>query len=159
MKLTIGSLDDPKLDVTAQYNPKEIDVAKSIGWKEPGGPPSGPIEADTIHPNDLEYTGKPSRTMSIELLFDGFEEDRSIEPHIKRLYEMSSPRDELSSKNHMRRPHLCVVVWNEKELPAFRCVIESIAVKYTMFSKTGKPLRATCSVKLKETRIAMVRFV
>ena len=32
----------------------------------------------------------------------------------------------------------------------FRCVIESLSTKYTMFSDQGVPLRATCTVKLKE---------
>jgi len=35
-------------------------------------------------------------------------------------------------------------------VPTFKCVIESLSVKYTMFSDQGVPLRATCTVKLKE---------
>ena len=50
----------------------------------------------------------------------------------------------------MRRPHHCVVSWGDRGLPKFQCVIESLSTKYTMFSSDGKPLRATCTVKLKE---------
>jgi phage protein U len=35
-------------------------------------------------------------------------------------------------------------------LRGFRCVIESLSTKNTMFDSSGKPLRATCTVKLKE---------
>jgi hypothetical protein len=35
----------------------------------------------------------------------------------------------------------------------FRCVIESLSTKYTMFSDDGVPLRATCTVKLKEADV------
>jgi hypothetical protein len=31
----------------------------------------------------------------------------------------------------------------------FPCVIESLSTKYTMWNTNGKPLRATCTVKLK----------
>jgi len=38
-------------------------------------------------------------------------------------------------------------------VPNFNCVIESISTKYTMFSSEGAPLRATCTVKLKEADV------
>ena len=149
MKLTIGSIDDLKLPVVeAHYNPKEIDLAKQTTWQD----------MKTIKPVrggeawDLEYTGAPARSMSLELLFDGYEIGRSIEPIIDALTKLASPIDETSSKYEKSRPHVCVVVWNERELPKFQCVIESLAVKYTMFTRDGKPVRATCQIKLKEIR-------
>jgi hypothetical protein len=57
-----------------------------------------------------------------------------------------SPGDADETK---RRPHLCVVKWGAT-VPKFTCVIESLSAKYTMFSDAGVPLRATCTVKLKE---------
>jgi hypothetical protein len=50
----------------------------------------------------------------------------------------------------MRRPHQCVVAWGGRGLPSFQCVFEALSTKYTMFSSDGEPLRATCTVKLKE---------
>ena len=43
-------------------------------------------------------------------------------------------------------------MWGEV-LDGFKCVIESLTTKYTMFSDTGAPLRATCTVKLKEADV------
>jgi hypothetical protein len=43
-----------------------------------------------------------------------------------------------------------VVAWGDRGLPKFQCVIESLSTKYSMFSSDGQPLRATCTVKLKE---------
>jgi hypothetical protein len=149
-RLVLGSLDDHHLHVEAQYNPKEIDLGITVGWEDHKGI-QGRIPRDTTDIVDLEYTGLPPRTMSLELLFDGYEENKSIEPIIRKLQQLSSPRDEQSTEKKMRRPHLCVVAWCNKEFPTFRCVIESIAVKYTMFGKDGRALRATCAVKLKET--------
>ena len=147
MKLTIGSLDNPAIDVVAHYNPKEIDLAKQASWSDPKTLKQR--KGDLI---DLEYTGAPARSMSLELLFDGYESDTSIEPIVDRLNELASPRDPDSKDEEWARPHVCVVVWNEREIPKFKCVIESVNVKYTMFNRTGRPLRAVCNVKLKEVK-------
>jgi uncharacterized membrane protein YgcG len=57
-----------------------------------------------------------------------------------------------STDENKRRPHRCVVTWG-LTVPGFRCVIESLSTKYTMFSEQGIPLRATCTVKLKEADV------
>ena len=148
MKLTIGSLDDLSIPaVEAHYNPKEIDLGKTAAWKDPQG-----LRPVTQGNYDLEYTGAPPRTMALELLFDGYEADTSIEPIIAALDRLASPVNEDGTKYDVLRPHVCIAVWNDKELPRFQCVIESLAVKYTMFSRAGKPLRATVQIKLKEIR-------
>ena len=149
MKLTIASLDDVSVPaVEAHYNPKEIDLGKQASWKDvPFARPGNAKEHF-----DLEYTGAPARTMSIELLFDGYEKGLSIEPIIATLTRLASPIDELADNAERRRPHICVAVWSHGELPKFQCVIEGLAVKYTMFARDGKPLRATCQLKLKEIR-------
>lgn len=150
-KLTIGSVDDKDLTVRAQYNPKEIDLQKSVGWKEEDAI-KGRAPKDELDVYDLEYTGMPARTMALELLFDGYEENKSIEPNILALQQLMTPIDEHSTKSQEARPHLCVVAWGDRDLVNFRCVIESLAVKYTMFGKDGRMLRAVCNVKLKEAR-------
>jgi hypothetical protein len=150
-RLVIGSLDNHRLHVEAQYNPKEIDLGITVSWEDHKGI-QGRIPKKPEEVVDLEYKGLPPRTMSLELLFDGFEDNKSVEPMIRKLQELASPRDEHSTEKQMRRPHVCVVAWGNKEFPTFRCVIESIAVKYTMFGLDGRALRATCAVKLKETR-------
>src|SRR5688572_12147342 len=155
-KLTIGSLDLPTLDVVAQYNPKELDLAKPSTWQDHSAITSR-VANKRNGVIDLEFMGNPGRTLALELLFDGYENNKSVEPHIQRLQELASPRDEDSKDEEWRRPHLCVVVWNENELPKFKCVIESIAVKYTMFSESGRPLRAVVQVKLKEAKIRSPR--
>ena len=124
--------------VTAQFNPKELGVEKSVPWqpqKKKG-------------PNDLEYTGGQPRTMSFELLFDGFETNKSIQPQINDLNKLSDMDPKL------KRPTKVKIIWGEntdsKNLPKFEAVIASLSVKYTMFSPDGDLLRATANVKLTE---------
>jgi len=138
-KLTIGSLDDAQLAVEAQYNPKELQVDKPVSWSP-------------LPKAQLEFIDIQSRTFQVELLFDGYEEG-DIAPAIESLEKLSSPR-ELGSKLHdMMRPHLCIVLWGEGGMPRMRCVIENLSTKYVMWNENGKPLRAICTVSLKEMRL------
>lgn len=157
-RFTIGSLDTPSTDFTvvAQYNPKELQIDKEIPWGEHqrlGALHSSKSRKDALlHRGQyhLEYTGAKARTMSIELFFDGYESRQSIQPQIRILETLSTSRDATSQDEHLRRPHHCVVTWGNETIPKFLCVIESLQVKYTMFSADGHPLRGTCTVKLKE---------
>lgn len=158
-KLSIGSVDQGGLQVSAQYNPKELQVDKSVPWSkvnqanQSNNPGQGGSSAQKgIH---LEFTGAEGRSMSVEMLFDGYETNSpgEVADSISKLEQMASVIDPDSADENKRRPHLCVVVWGQRGLPSFRCVIESISTKYTMFSSDGAPLRATVTVKLKEADV------
>jgi len=151
-KLTIASIDK-KLEVSAQYNPKELQVDKTIPWQKPS-------QANQANAKGLalEFTGAESRTMTVELLFDGYEKGGktpkgTVTKLISDLEKLASPVDASSKDENLRRPHRCLVSWGSGGAPSFRCVIESISTKYTMFSSEGVPLRATCTVKLKEADV------
>ena len=161
-KLTIGSLDepgDPSATVSAQYNPKELQIDMNVPWKKPeaatktgnqsGGAGSSPLE--------VEFTGAEGRSLTVELLFDGYEKEggRSVDVHaeVKKLTKLATVRFPDDPNEQKRRPHHCVISWGQRGLPKFECVIESLSTKYSMFSPEGEPLRATCTVKLKEASV------
>jgi len=139
-KLTIGSLEPEGRDlfVRAQYNPKELQIDKPVSW----------VDHREL---SVEYQGRSPRTTTLELLFDGFE-DRTfhVQDQLDLLDHLASPRSINSPEAAMRRPHRCVIVWGQRGVPALRCVIESLTVKYTMFDSDGVPFRATATVKLRE---------
>lgn len=144
--ITILSVDTG-IQVDAQYNPKELQIDKTIPWQK--NPQSNKSPEKGIQ---LEFTGAEGRTMSVELLFDGFEDNASIEGDVAKLNTMASVLSPGDSDENKRRPHLCIAKWGAT-VPSFRCVIESLSTKYTMFSPAGVPLRATCTVKLKEADV------
>lgn len=165
-KVWIGSVDAKDKDgiggetsICAQYNPGTLEVSQNVPWKKPdaatgsGGGGSGPPPPATSQEDKnymvLEFTGAEGRTLSLELLFDGVEDNRDVSDQVRVLNTLASVRDHGSSDEKMRRPHHCVVVW-PNVLPRFTCVIEGLTTKYTMFAPNGTPLRATCTVKLKE---------
>jgi hypothetical protein len=155
-KISIGSLEPGHKDKTveAQYNPKELEIAKSVPWSKVNDADKGNSKSvqkeQGIH---LEFTGVEGRSISVELLFDGYEQgdagSKEVVAKVKTLEALASVIDPSQKKEDMRRPHRCVVAWGTT-LEHFTCVIESLSTKYTMFSASGKPLRATCVVKLKE---------
>jgi len=144
--ISIGSTDEKGLTVNAQYNPKELQVDRTVPWTKTN-------QANQSNKNgiNLEFTGADGRSMSVELLFDEYETGNSskVAKSVDDLNTMASVWKPDSQKEEERRPHLCVVTWGAT-IPTFKCVIESVSTKYTMFSPAGDPLRATCTVKLKE---------
>jgi hypothetical protein len=145
-KISIASLDD-HTSVTAQYNPKELQSDLSVPWQQVNQ--ANKANNKGIH---LEFTGAQGRSITVELLFDGYETGTSIAEQVKALETLSSVWKPNSKKENERRPHRCVATWGST-LPSFRCVIASLSTKYTMFSETGVPLRATCTVKLQEADV------
>ena len=150
-KISIGSLDEAGISVDAQYNPKELQIDKSVPWQKHNKANANGLQ--------LEFTGAEGRTMSIDLLFDGYEEKASIQDSVAVLETLATVREPNSTEDDKRRPHHCVVVWGTVMGGGdnkFKCVIEQISTKYTMFSQDGVPLRATVTLKLKEAeRVSM----
>jgi hypothetical protein len=126
--------------VTAQYNPKEVGLDKSVPWQK----------AKNSHANtpDLEFTSADGRSMSFELFFDGYETDTNVHTqYVAKLLKMAEVMSE-SGDESKKRPPQVKVSWGG--LPEFKGVVESVSTKYTMFNSAGIPVRCTCSVKFKE---------
>ncbi len=151
-RLTIGSLDEAKLTVTAHFNPAELAIQKSLPWGEKVEQ-GDPMAQTRSEQDSHEYKGTPSRSMSLELLFDGYETHKSVQPIVQTLETLSTVRDPESVEGEMRRPHYCVVVFGDGGFKPFRCIITNLNVRYTMFGPDGTPLRAVCSIELSEARI------
>jgi Contractile injection system tube protein len=161
VRLLFGSLDvaDAAHTIEAHYNPKDIDLAYQSNWVDEGSVKSMVRQKDRDVENDIQYTGTNARTMSLELFLDDVEpqeKQKSIDEILHILHVLASPRNEQSDDPKFRRPHLCVVAWGNRKFRPFHCVIETLTVKFTMFSREGHPLRAVCTLKLKEVRAAKV---
>jgi Contractile injection system tube protein len=117
----------------AQFNPKEIGVDRTIPW--------------LYHrPGVLQYLGFEPARISFELLFDGVEQSKSVQPRLDTLHRLSSVDDNLHSPPRVK------VAWGSAAgaMPTFDGVIEAVSVHYLKFAGNGVPLRATATVKLIE---------
>ncbi len=158
-KFTLSSIDEPgdSMTVEAQFNPREFQLERGTTWAPHQTTDRGNKGgADGMH---LEFGGAQPRSLTVELLFDGAEANGmmpngwSVMNMVDTLEVLATMRDPESKKQDMRRPHLCVAVWGQDGMRPFRCVVETVTTKFQMFSSTGKVLRATCTVKLKEADI------
>jgi hypothetical protein len=116
--------------VTAQFNPKEITIDKSVPWQK-----QRPAQGDSPEP---EFTTGDPLGMDLELMFDLYEGDKTV---LKK--SLDSLSHYLQTDN--KRPTRVKVKWGT--LPEFRGVLESLNVKYTLFAEDGTPVRATCTVR------------
>ena len=117
----------------AQFNPRVIEVDRTIPWEHVGpGPP--------------QFLGSEPARMSFELLFDGVESSKSVQPRLDKLHQLSSVDASLHHPPKVR------VAWGSAAgaMPTFDGVVEAVSIRYLIFAENGVPVRATATVKLKE---------
>jgi hypothetical protein len=158
-KLRIASIDAPGTQICAQYNPKELSITKSVTWEDHKSRDNNTAqnhrEDNQSEQDDLTFKGGAPRTMSIEFFFDGYEKDQSVEPDVQILETLASvqlPDADPETEEYLLRPHHCIITWgvgNDKMRP-FLCVINKLDVKYSMWNRDGRPLRATCTISVTE---------
>ena len=148
-KFVIGTLHGTLVQITAQYNPKELSRSSSASWTPHPNTSSKQGPSKDTH-TWMQYGSTEPRTLTFELLFDGYEEGISVAPLVEQLESLTQPINMSSKKASERRPQACVAVWGTQSL---RCVVMSVATKLTMFDASGEPLRATCNVTLKEADV------
>jgi len=125
--------------IEALINPKELEYSKTVGWAEqPGTGRDFP---------DLQFTAGKGITMSVELMFDRYEEGASVRGATDALLKLAL-RDE-----GLHRPPMVKVEWGGNVFAGgFEGVVESVQVRYTMFKADGTPVRAVATVGLKQAR-------
>jgi hypothetical protein len=148
-KFVIGTIHGAPIEIIAQYNPKELSRQATATWT-PHQNTSARYSDNGESKMWSQYATTAPRSMTLELLFDGYEEGKSIAPIVANLERLTIPVDMSSRDETKRRPQLCVAVWGKQQL---RCVVTSVATKLTMFDTAGEPLRASCTVVLTEVDV------
>ena len=128
-----------------KFNPTEYSVSKGARWKLPernmkdkqGGKP--------------EFLGSDPQTISLQIFFDDWEAAfGNVTKDVDQLFDWCAPsRSSVSSEK--QQPAELLFIWgSNSQLVDRKFYLEKVSVKYTMFSRTGNPLRATADVVLKE---------
>jgi hypothetical protein len=142
-KLKLHALDGFCGTIEAQYNPHEIQVDKTVPWED-GAPVDSPLTPVAFKP----------RTITLELFLDCYEAGphASLKAELDVLTRMTLPIDaDMFSDDALRPPLL--VLQQGPFADDLRCVMESLSIKVTMFGKFNQPVRATCSIRLREVSI------
>jgi len=139
-----GSLAAPgafmfKLDF--QFNPKELQLAKQATWKREQA--KGNKKA-----SPPQFTGAQPAKLTLELFFDASEkQDSSVVKNVEKLFSLTVPT-EASLTSKKASPPWVKFKWGG--LVGFLAYVSQVQAKYTLFTATGLPIRATCQVTLEE---------
>jgi len=115
------------------FNPTQYSLDKSNQIAEIGIPGLGaPI---------LQYVRGNTRTLTMELFFDTYEQQSDVRNHTNKIYGL------LGIKSATHVPPICTVTWGAFN---FRCVLERVGGRFTLFLADGTPVRATLNVTFKE---------
>ena len=148
-KLSIRSLETPRLVVTAMYNPAELRIDHSVPWQ-----PNPTSRGDQP---SLQFSAAIARVMTFELLFDTYEAGTNVhDGFLADLFKLALVRD-ANGAEETRRPPRVAVKWGVDKLPDFEGVIESLSTRYVMFMPNGTPVKATCHVMVRECNQASVK--
>lgn len=121
-------------EIPVCYNPTQYSLEQGNQIAEVGVPGLGaPI---------LQYVRGNGRTLSMDLFFDTYEEQRDVRKLTDRVYKLLEVRSDL------RRPPTFEFVWGKGQV--CKWVMERVSGRFTMFLADGTPVRATLSVVFKE---------
>ena len=128
-----------------QFNPTKYSVTRSASWTH--APKSAGI-TDTA----AQYVGEssPAEIKIDDVLFDAFEKKiGDVSPDVKKLLDWTKPTADSITKKKPQPPILAFDLGGNPAIDEFKGYLESVTATYTMFNKSGKPIRAKCSISLK----------
>ena len=148
-------LPNNKLEtLPVQFNPTEMTFAKGVQLAEVGIPGiDSPIQ---------QFVRGQAEKLTLDLFFDTTESGMDAQAtSVTTLTDAFYRLVKINSQTHA--PPICQFAWNKAfpgaNLPAdyaqqqrlmFRCIVENVSQKFTLFTPQGIPLRATLTVTLRE---------
>ncbi|WP_028973405.1 CIS tube protein [Spirochaeta cellobiosiphila] len=131
-KAVIINLDTDD-EIPVLFNPKEYIVEKRTPWKE--------HEIHGLDSPAVEFTIGERKRLSMELFFDTSEDKTDVREYTDKIEELML----VNSDEH--RPPFLLFSWGELK---FKCVLEDLVQRFTMFLNDGTPIRAIVKVMFKE---------
>jgi len=120
--------------IAALFNPNQYGLDASNEYSDSSG-------AAGLDSKLLQYVGSGPRTLSMELFFDTYEQRTDVRRHTDRIYNL------LAIEPTTHAPPICKFTWGRF---SFRCVVERVSGRFTLFLDNGTPVRASLTVGLKE---------
>jgi len=146
--------NQPAEPIAVQYNPTELSYDKSAQFAEIAIPGlDAPLQ---------QFVRGQAEKLTLELFFDTTDQGMgvgavSVTTLTDRIYQLVK----IEPTRHA--PPICTFVWNDQfpgsslgsasgnqRRNGFKCIVESVKQKFTLFSPVGVPLRATLTVTLRE---------
>jgi nucleoid-associated protein YgaU len=155
LKLNIRKVNPEEPDgFEVLFNPNTYTITKPVTWSPPR-PPTGPTEEThaTTNAPMLLFGGGGSRILTVELFFDVTELGGVIDD----VRVLTNEIMKLTLIDQKTLPHpqppTCLVTWGTQpkgsDFP-FLGVVSNLVQRFTLFRRTGEPVRATLTVTFTE---------
>ncbi len=134
-KLTLEPVDGRNANrpIQALFNPKEYTISKSVPWN--------PHASSGLDAPEMQFTTGQGETLALELFFDTYEARSNVRDYTDQLHQLALIDPTL------HRPPIVIVSWGKL---TFKGVVESLNHRFTMFLEDGTPVRATCTLSMRE---------
>lgn len=128
--------------VSCLFNPTEYTIAKTNNWQ------ARPVAGKDVP--KLDFTGGGAKSMTVELLFDVFEDPLGdVRTHTDKLFSLCMiDRNRLNPQTRRGRPPFILFEWGENW--QFKAAISSLSIRFTLFRHNGVPVRALANMTLTE---------
>lgn len=131
-KAVIENMDaGEKIEVL--FNPKEYVIEKRTPWREQK---IYGLDAPPVH-----FTIGERKRLSMELFFDTSDEKTDVRKYTNKIENC------MYIKKEEHRPPILLFSWGKLK---FKCVLEDLVQRFTMFLGDGTPVRAILKVLFKE---------
>lgn len=120
------------------FNPTEYSISESNDYAEAQIPGLGaPI---------IQFKQGKARTLSLELMLDTYDTKDASKKDIRNKF-IKPLEKAIQVDSDLHAPLFCQIIWGTLN---FVGILESLEKKYTLFNKSGIPVRARVTLKVKE---------
>jgi hypothetical protein len=124
-----------------QFNPKELSLSKNATWKRDA-------QRNAKRSGPPEFTGSAPSRLTLEMFFDATDTmgDKVVKA-VDQLFACCVPTEK-SRQDKKGSPPWVIFHWGG--LTSFSAYVSGVTAKYTLFTPSGTPVRALCTVTLEE---------
>jgi hypothetical protein len=127
--------------IPCMFNPADLGMRRSNTWIADPSPGRGVAR--------LQYGGAESGVMDMTLIFDTTADGTAVTRHTGKLVGLMDPDPSLpGAEEGTLRVRPPWVTFNWGDLHSFKSVLTDLSLRFTYFSATGVPLRASADVVL-----------
>jgi nucleoid-associated protein YgaU len=136
-------MTEKNVKIPCMFNPAELQISRSNSW-------SGESQRGVDAP-ELVFGGGEAATMGLDLMFDTTAEGKPVTNYTNKLLDLMKIDTSLSGYDEAKtngRPPWVKFHWGD--MHSFKAIIESVDIRFTYFSSTGMPMRASVDMSLKQ---------
>lgn len=131
--------------ISLMFNPLRYSVSKGATWERT-------TEPGAVFAAVPVFLGSEPRSLSVEVLLDGTYKQASVQADVDLLFACCMPTA-TSLAFEMPSPPFVIFGWGSNL--GFLSFMESVSAEYTLFKPDGTPLRASCTLTMKEIPVGL----